>query len=270
MMMLIIRKIVLLLILRTIQCAVEDNNVITWNMQGACSNGENNWINIQQIMIHGTRIVALQEAGSERRLPTGQSLVLPTVTDPDLVFAPVTAYTWNIRTRFNPTYVYIYFLETDPWGNRVNLAIVTTRQADEVILLQPSNSFGRPILGIRHGNDYFFNIHAISGGGRDAPSLVNRTYQFMQTRSYISSWMIMGDFNRAPDTLMDALRSDYPSIANNVRTADQRQSTQRSGGNLDYAVVPTSNNRFSSAMLRDLNGYFAWSDHIPVLFPGGC
>lgn len=259
-----LRKILLLVVLQSAQSTIKDYNIITWNMQGACSGGEPNWIKVRQLLSDGAQIIALQEAGSVRSIPADYQILIPYVINPDGVNASLTAYRWNLGHVHNPNYVYIYFLETDPRGNRVNLAFVTIREANGVILLHPSNTaFGRPTLGIVHDNDVLFNVHAIArNSGTDAPSLVNRVYNFTTQMRY-DSWMIMGDFNSGPGDLMSGLNVSYPSVVNNVMTINQRHATHQHGGNLDYAVVPSNLPTNPQALILD-QGYFTWSDHLPV------
>lgn len=275
--MMLIRKLVLLILLRTVQCAIEDDNIVTWNMQGATSGGEGNWFNnVRNLLVrHGARIVVLQEAGSIRSvisLTRNQTLVLPTVTNPDNVRAPLTAYRWHVSNRFYPYDAYIYFLETNFGDNRVNLAIVTSQEVDEVILLQPSDhEYGRPTLGIRIDRSYVFTVHAISRGGPDAPAIVNRIFRFFQlTRPFFNSWMITGDFNREPDDLMNGLRR-YVQAFIGVRYITQNQATQRSGHILDYAIVPRSAplSRIALAFIVDY-ALYQWSDHLAIGYPGRC
>lgn len=258
--------VLLLLLIHSSQSTVNDFNIITWNMQGACSGGVYSWTRVQQMMNRGAQIVALQEAGTIAILPTDNLIPNPVIRNPDGVNASLTSYVWNTRFSRYPNNVYLYFLNLDDDGaNRVNLAFVTAHPANELILLHPNNTFGRPILGIGYGFDAFFNIHAISrSGGPDGPSLVNRVYRYVATRLFLS-WMMLGDFNREPEDLMQRLNVLYPDVVNNVFTVNQRQPTQRSGGNLDYGVAPVTLTVRPRAVMPDTR--FSLSDHNPVHVP---
>lgn len=54
----------------------------------------------------------------------------------------------------------------DVGANRVNLAIVSRVQADEVFVLPPPTVASRPIIGIRIGNDAFFQYTRSSKWGK--------------------------------------------------------------------------------------------------------
>jgi cytolethal distending toxin subunit B len=254
-----------LLIASKAQSAIRDYRTLTWNMQGSCSNdnspNQNKWVVVRRNFLDYD-FLALQEAGALSSLPGSNPIPFSNIDNPDSVSNSLSIHQWNLGTNSRPEFRYIYFLETDTGGNRVNLAIVTRLQADQVILLQPDRSF-RPILGIRYRSNYVFNIHAASMGSRNnnAPNLINRVYNYMQTRGS-DSWIVMGDFNRSPDSLMNSLQSRYPVVALSVMTVNQRHATQRSGGNLDYAVVPNNNNGLTAR--RGLT--HSPSDHQQVFF----
>ncbi len=79
---------------------------------------------------------------------------------------------WNTYwgTLSRPDRVFIYYSRVDAGANRVNLAIVSRMQAEEVIVLPTTVS--RPMIGIRNGNDAFFNIHALVNGGTDVGAII--------------------------------------------------------------------------------------------------
>lgn len=67
----------------------------------------------------------------------------------------------------------------------------------------------RPVLGIRVAADYFFSMHAGAHPNNEVPQAVRAVEHFMSDR--IENWqpatyVILGDYNRAPD----ALRLDNP------------------------------------------------------------
>ena len=104
----------------------------------------------------------------------------------------------GIRSR--PRSVFIYYANIDVGARRVNLAIVSGRQADEVFVISQSTiapEVSRPVIGIRLGNDVFFNIHALARGGGDAAALVTAVHDRFVDQPNLN-WLIAGDFNRDP------------------------------------------------------------------------
>lgn len=260
--------ILLVLFLHTAQ-STKNYSVITWNMQGAFCSGEpvSKWLQIRQLIGDGAEIVALQEAGSPNAIPSQDQITPFYIDNPDNVPENLTCYRWDIGTSTRVRTAYIYFLNLDTRGHRVNLAFVSVDEADEVVLLRQSvTTLGRPALGIIIGSSIFFNIHAISSTrGHDAPALINRIYQYTVDED-ISSWMILGDFNQNSTTLESRIASEYSLINSSVMAVAQDQPTHYRGGNLDFAVVPrTQQTIFPTIIIpTDLTAY---SDHIPVAFP---
>lgn len=159
----------------------------------------------------------------------------------------------------------VYFLQTDPngdaWGGgRVNLAMVTERGADEVVIvpnpLGPTTAWAaRASLGVRLGNTWYFSVHALSrSGGSDAPGLLANINTFVTSRGLNEEWVALGDWNRHPDTMAGQL----PAGAAIYRTG---MMTQQSGGELDWAVY--SNGIVNGTMVRRVSA--TSSDHWPVL-----
>lgn len=181
---------------------------------------------------------------------------------------------WNIGTRLRPDLIFIYYARTDLGGNRVNLAIASRRQADEVFLLPPPTTLSRPMIGIRINNDAFFSIHALANGGADASAIVHNIDLFFQRSPTLAStnWIIMGDFNREPVDLLSTfeleLRLRTRIITNNAITQISARRT------LDYAVVGNSNRAIAPAPLPQISAstFFSGfrthiaSDHFPVTF----
>lgn len=144
---------------------IEDYRVSTWNLQGASANTESKWnVSARQLLTRDNpaNILMVQEAGSipTSAIRTGR-LVQPGGT-------PVEEFTWELGTRYRSRMVYIYYAPIDVGARRVNLAIVSDRKADEVIVIRQvvvaTDTF-RPVIGIRIGNDVFFNIHVLANGG---------------------------------------------------------------------------------------------------------
>ena len=254
--------------------ALEDYKSGTWNLQGSSSATESKWsVSVRQLIVgsNALNILAIQEAGappaSARR--TGR-MVQPGGT-------PVQEYVWELGTSTRPRSVFIYHSDIDVGARRVNLAIVSDVQADEVIVVRQDSiapQTSRPALGIRIGNDVFFTIHALANGGGDASALVTAIHDHFMGMPEIN-WMILGDFNRDPANLRAALpqRVDNNSRIISPSTATHFSST---GGNriLDYAIVgqtqaqgvtPTLPTLVALLMSAAVRAHLA-SDHFPVRF----
>lgn len=214
----------------------------------------------------------LQEAGSvpASARPTGRS-VQPGGT-------PIQEFVWDLGTHSRPRTVFIYYANIDVGARRVNLAIVSGSQADEVFVISQNTvapDVSRPVIGIRIGNDVFFNIHALASGGGDATALVTAVHDNFLSRTNFN-WIIAGDFNRDPASLLAGLDT---RIANHTRIITQNSATHFSGSGanriLDYAVVgrssadtrarlalPTITALLMTASMRS----HLSSDHFPVRF----
>ncbi|OFA59164.1 hypothetical protein BEN35_02810 [Streptomyces fradiae] len=140
----------------------DSHYVATWNLQGSSHSSENKWNTGVAQMMNAYRLLALQEAGSVPDSATH-------VRDHAITLSSgrqwtVEEYTWG-GTSTRPG-SYIYWLQTDPNGNRVNLALVSATQAEQVDVVEGPY---RPALGIRTGSGYYFSLHGSSSGGGDAP-----------------------------------------------------------------------------------------------------
>lgn len=248
-------------------------NIATWNLQGSSASSESKWnINVRQLITgsQSADILMVQEAGS---LPLS-AVQTERVIQPVGVGIPINEYRWNLGTATRPNIVYIYYSRLDVGANRVNLAIVSRFRADEVFVVRSSTTVlqARPAIGIRLGQDVFFSVHALASGGSDAVSLVENVYRFFNDdatrRNY--SWMLVGDFNRSPVSLQNALR-DEPSINNNTLIVAPTEPTHRSGNILDYAVIHNATghelelNIGASLMFNQVRSQIT-SDHFPVSF----
>lgn len=261
------KKIFLLALLFNLAFAdLEKYNIGTWNLQGSSAASESKWsVSIRQLITgdNPLDILMVQEAGTLPRTAT------PTGRHVQQGGTPIDEYEWNLGTLSRPNRVFIYYSRVDVGANRVNLAIVSRVQAEEVIVLPPPTTASRPIIGIRIANDAFFSIHALARGGNDAGAIVTAVDGFFRNRPEIN-WMIAGDFNREPNTLLRLL--DFP-LANRVNVVFPPSFTQRSGGVLDYAVTGSSNTRrtyippalSAILMLASLRTHLV-SDHFPVNF----
>ncbi|PAF51398.1 cytolethal distending toxin subunit CdtB [Helicobacter sp. 13S00401-1] len=245
--------------------ALEDYNIASWNMQGSSAATESKWnVNVRQLITGnaGADILLIQEAGS---LPLSARQTERVVQHGGI---PIHEYTWNLGTASRPDTVYIYYSRVDVGANRVNLAVVTRTQADDVYVLAPPTVASRPIIGIRIGNDAFFSAHALASGGRDAPAIIQEVHRNFQSQPNIN-WLVGGDFNREPDSLYNALE---PSIRSRVSVISTTAPTQNSGRTLDYAIAGNSGTGTFSApalaailMLANMRSQIT-SDHIPVNF----
>lgn len=264
------KKLFLLLISILAFAKVDDFNVATWNLQGSSAATESKWnVSVRQLISgdNPADILMVQEAGSlpssARR--TGR-VVQPGGT-------PVEEFIWELGTSTRPRTVFIYYAPLDVGARRVNLAIVSNQRADEVLVVHQSSIMSenaRPALGIRIGNDYFFNIHALANGGADANALVSAIHDSVPVGS---NFLIAGDFNREPADLQSGMDR---RIQSDVNIISPRTPTHASAsGNhriLDYAIaginqagttsLPTLLALLISAGVRS---YLA-SDHFPVHF----
>jgi hypothetical protein len=131
------------------------------------------WSNDIPALLANHDILALQEAGPVP--PQNQNG--PFVYQDSTTSNGYTVYHYlrNFGTSSRPVLRHVYFMNTDPNGNRVNLAMVSAALPDRVWITPPavfSNGTqpGRPSFGLQFGNTIFNDIHALSGGG-DAPGL---------------------------------------------------------------------------------------------------
>jgi hypothetical protein len=231
---------------------LEQHSPATYNMQGSNSDTTPKWSNdIVQLTIQHD-VLALQEAGP---VPA---------QDPNGLFAyqgsfssgPLTVYHYlrNFGTSSRPIVRHVYFMETDPNGHRVNLAMVTAAEPDTVWFTVATG--GRPNFGVQFGQTVFFTIHALSGGGTDAQAAVAAIANGVRGAGL--DYAIMGDFNRNPNTLAGLL----PNGAHIYRSGDP---TQQSGGELDYMVASRDLGAAGVFYEGHVLGGIG-SDHFPVEF----
>lgn len=252
---------------------LEQYRVATWNLQGSSAANESKWnINVRQLITgnDSADILMVQEAGSlpatARR--TGR------IVQPTGVGIPIEEYLWNLGSSRRPDFVYIYYSRIDVGANRVNLAIVSRFRADEVFVISTGSTVlqSRPAIGIRIQNDAFFSAHALASGGSDAVRLVDHVYRFfIEARRTDINWMLVGDFNRSPNSLQNALRQE-PSVDNNTLIIAPTEPTHRSGNILDYAVLHNAGQGqqqhtdiSASIMFNQIRSQIV-SDHFPVSF----
>lgn len=222
---------------------------ITWNMQGGAGL---KWSQQIKRFLEGWNqpaheVVTVQEAGPEQRIVDMAYNGAPSRTFQQGNLE-VHEYIVNFRTGDRPTVGYVYFMVTDPQGNRVNLATVTRQAATQVHFIQGQpdahgGGQGRPSFGVelhRNGDTaVFWNIHALSYGEQnninDAENQLLAIGDHMQQTLPNATWAVMGDFNRAPSLL------DLDYVAHNLGFHLYRynpgRTTQQNGGELDYMVT---------------------------------
>ncbi|WP_165984337.1 GDSL-type esterase/lipase family protein [Streptomyces sp. YIM 98790] len=228
----------------------------TWNLQGSNHSSENKWNEGVATLMTAYRLVALQEAGtvpsSARRNNTFA------VTVPGGRQWTVEEYLWQ-GTQTRPG-LYVYWLQTDPAGNRVNLALVSASRADHVEVVEGPY---RPALGIRIGADYYFSVHGSAGnGGGDVSRLlqnIDDAVTLAEDEDDDFTWVALGDFNREPDSLREALPDDLglvvcdPAAPTHPATNPQKR--------LDYMVRSTDSLALTGHVLA-----LHMSDHLPVRY----
>ncbi|MEJ7138214.1 cytolethal distending toxin subunit B family protein [Amphibiibacter pelophylacis] len=249
----------------------KDFRTATWNLQGASASTESKWnVNVRQLVsgAEAVDILAVQEAGQPpfNAVDTGRVLGRGT---------PVRELRWTLGTlrgASDPGTLFIYFADIDTGARRVNLALVSNRQADDVFVVPPSTTVSRPVLGIRIGNDAFLSGHALASGGPDAEAMVESVHDFFQNHPnpqwQATNWMLLADFNRPPGRLRAELEAP---ARNHTRVLDPGAPTQRQGNTLDYAVLGNAVGVIPDGLAASLTPSRRRttqlsSDHFPVFF----
>jgi hypothetical protein len=233
---------------------LEQHNPVTYNMQGASQDTTPKWSSdIPGLLNHD--VIALQEAGPVPPLDPG-GVFSYQGTHTSASGLRVYHYLRNFGTRTRTNFRHVYFMETDPNGHRVNLAMVTEHPADAVWFVGSTFAGSRASFGLRFGNTVFYTVHGLSGGGNDIPGMVNGIADAMQRAG--RDYAIMGDFNRDPASLDGRLR---PS-AHIYRSG---RVTQQSGGELDYMVASRDMGALGLLYQGHIPGGFS-ADHYPVEF----
>uniref|UniRef100_A0AAU7YLG6 Endonuclease/exonuclease/phosphatase domain-containing protein n=1 Tax=Wolbachia endosymbiont of Oeneis ivallda TaxID=3171168 RepID=A0AAU7YLG6_9RICK len=129
----------------------------------------------------------------------------------------------------------------------------------------------RPAIGIQIENSIFFSLHAASAGDyNEAQLLVTMIENYVLQFHPGATTLIMGDFNRSPQSLENAL-VPLPDNTISRRIVSIPQSTQQSGGILDYAVwlsgvAITATAVLGASFLTRGGAVSTSSDHFPVRF----
>lgn len=245
-------------------------NVITWNMQGGTASGESKWnTNIKPLFsLYKYDVACLQESGSG---PPGDPRRPSWLTD----FAPpnnvIRTYNlWNSGTESRPLNIYIIWIQTDPNGNRNNIAIASLVEPLHLIYI-PNPLGGRAAVGMYFGHGTgkrgIFSLHALSGNGNDGPALlahIDNANQYLAMREQIKcSWFAAGDYN-CDLTEWGVPGSGSPKIMppNTVYCPHDKVATHpTSNQNLDYAFKSPG-----PSVIGKVQQGLNWSDHYPVSY----
>ncbi|MGW1195777.1 endonuclease/exonuclease/phosphatase family protein [Streptomyces sp. NPDC002536] len=246
--------------------------VESWNMQGSTAGGQCIWTMDVAPLAQNSDVVALQEAGQP---PTAGTTLENSWTQYGYT---VREYRWHVGSRTRGQDYFLYWMETDPNGGRVNLALVVpeARRAREVLVAyDPARPSVRPALGILpSGIDaWVFTVHASAqpqagGGGRggwDGPRIVQEVEcaaAGAQQGPY--PWVAAGDWNRIPN--------GWAAAGAQTREVAPTQATRpQSGTVIDYAVVAAAllGTLLLRAVFTDPRRSAGQSDHLPVRFQFG-
>ena len=231
--------------------------VATWNMQGSSEATDTKWRNQVLALARSNDVVALQEAG----VRPASAHYVGDITLMDQFGSPHTVqhYLWEAGTTSRPEQYQLFFFDVGRF--RVNLAMLVAGYRDIDIIGPVVISDGlpdaqgaptyRPALGleIRRSNVSdvsgastetvtIFNVHAISGGGVNAPRMLREISWYTPTR-----FAVVGDFNRdprEPDPAFPARRGNWispPDIARLVQSTSATHPSTAPQNMLDYAVT---------------------------------
>lgn len=252
---------------------IHEFTLATWNMQGANNDGENKWTTLIQRRMAEFDIVALQESGG---YPPGSSEAVRnrapvhSVGTERAIMMEVNQRTWRID-RTNT--VYIYHVRNGNRQDRTSMAIVSWTPADQVYVLGPFGRNNRPIIGIRHGSDFFFNIHAGPYEDNEVPEAVEAIEQRMSIELMSNpevTWIILGDFNRNANgaDIASQLRAPPGNVHRDViiPDADTHHSPNGRGSLLDYAITGSGVNFIRRLIFQAQTGFRTLSDHNWVSF----
>ncbi|KIZ16767.1 RICIN domain-containing protein [Streptomyces natalensis] len=224
-------------------------------MQGSSQDTTPKWTSDLPQLLARHDIIALQEAGPlpARNQEGPFKYVDSTMVGDETVYH----YTRNFGTRTSPINRHVYFLETDPRGHRVNLAMVTENRANQIWTVPAQLRSSRAAFGLRYGRTVFFTVHARSRGhGPDVPALVRHIDNPVRAAGY--DFAILGDFNREPSSLNGRM----PANAHIFRSG---RVTQQAGGELDYMIASRNMGRLGLRYQGRLFGGLS-ADHYPVEF----
>lgn len=250
----------------------------TWNMQGSSETTDTKWRTAVLQLARANHVVMIQEAGM---VPASARLTRQhSVADQFGQMHDITQYLWQAGTSTRPEWYDVFFFDVQRL--RVNLAIVVAQSAGlgvrgvQVVsdgLLGPEGVPDyRPALGLllchaagagREGEEVVvYNVHAISGGGPNAPRLL-REISWHTSSPYV----LLGDFNRAPAPAGTAMSRDNswvspPHIARIEPAASNTHPATAPTAMLDYAVINGSTEPVAPGQV----GLPCPSDHLSVSY----
>jgi cytolethal distending toxin subunit B len=217
-------------------------SIVTWNMQGASHSTENKWNEGARNLLTQLSAdwICLQECGA---VPTSAQLLTNALSG----IPGLELYQWG-TTR---SHVYIVFMQTDPRGNRCNLAVVSRTQPSAGYVVFPvAGPTWRPAIGVTVGG-VAFSLHAISPGGPDVAGLLAAIQAAV---GGVSPWVAAGDYNCEPDAVPGGA---WNVCSPNVAT----YSTQHPAARIDYMMV-----RDDIMPVQGTVQGLIMSDHFPVFF----
>ena len=249
--------------------------VMTWNMQGAGSGAggtyQNKYSTVTGWLSRGGLVAALQEAGSA---PPGSAHEIRRI--PQVAFhdgnghPPIVEYYLGTLVADNPPHLYWINTDTSTRGpNRVNLAIATRQAADDVFVVA-GHANARPALGVRIGETVFFTVHGWAGnngngGGNDMPTTLANIRAYIQNNpgpNGTYEWVVLGDFNREPDSLRAALPANQFGVMGPPSPTHPTWGPRR---RLDYAVTDFGNGA-PTLLNAHTETTTTLSDHHPVTY----
>ncbi|MEU5428624.1 endonuclease/exonuclease/phosphatase family protein [Streptomyces olivoreticuli] len=214
-----------------------ERGIATWNSQGG-----NKWNTVRDLS-NQNDLVAIQEAGQDPEHMVdmrfeGQFYVNGYY---------VNRYAWGNR--------FVYWMRTSPTTDsaQMNLAFVTHERADQVIVAPSGADRTRPALGLRFGDDIYYNVHAQASGERnEVGALLNSIHGVSAGRQ----WTALGDFNREPNQQVHDWATSLGAYVYHSGSV-----TQHSQNELDYMISSRSMQNYRGEVHGD-----GLSDHYPIYF----
>ncbi len=179
---------------------------------------------------------------------------------------PIQEYQWSLGANYSS--VFIYFVQVDSDAKAINLAIVSKKRAQEIIIIKAPTKYSLPILGVRFENDVFLSMQSMSQKGEDTKAIIQATYNYFLKQPQIQ-WLLAGSFNTTPASLQESLDS---KIQEQIAIISPDVPTRKSGKILDYAIAGNSGmTPYLAPALRSFlmygNLYVKFdSDYIPIGF----
>jgi hypothetical protein len=277
-------------------------NVATHNMQGATysppgtGGSESKWTTSVLPLMRGQlggrtgeiegglSVLALQEAGAfpENAFQTDET---GPVTINGFQDNRVRLYEWDVGTSSRPEQYYITYWDATQAGNgdnRTSIAVVTNFKPDSTSIAH-TNGMQRPLVGVRHGNVWYFSGHAIANSSpavNDSGIMVNHAATAIAefevndgVPAGTYSFVILADWNLPPGN-MNTVNPPIPATAVMVPPIANTQPSTNPVNPFDYMIYqnpPQQPQQFSVAT----NGFAQFlqlvialliSDHLPVKY----